>query len=332
MRDNRLYVACMVFNPRAYESRYRLYREFKARMVAAGVVLVTVEIAFQNRDFVVTSADDDHDIQLRSDAEMWHKERALNLAIHHIIRLHPTAEKIGWFDTDVQIIDPNWVKKTVDALDHFAVIQPFSQACFLTPQNTVMWECYGAMFQHYHKRGFHQEPPIPLSYIAGGHPGLAWVARRDILDKLGGVLDTCVTGSGDTHMLNALLGDWKLYTDQGMTKGYLRSIERWAEKCAEHVKGNVGFIDGAILHFWHGQSEKRGYEKRGTLVNFHKFDPYEDIQQAASGLYQWRGNKKNLEMDIRRTNIARDEDSTQLPLWYTEQQAQKLSVPDVKEK
>ena len=53
-----LYVVTTVFNPRRFASRHRLYANFAAWLAQQGVRLLTVEVAFGDRPFAVTTAAD----------------------------------------------------------------------------------------------------------------------------------------------------------------------------------------------------------------------------------------------------------------------------------
>ncbi len=85
-------------------------------------------------------------------------------------------------------------------------------------------------------------------------------------------------------------------------------MQRWAARCDEHVRGNVGFTRGSLLHHWHGKSETRGYEKRWSVLAYHQFDPLTDLITDSQGMLRWAGNKPRLEDDIRLSLGARNED------------------------
>ena len=298
------------FNPHGWQSRRRLYGEFMQRMaVRPDVRVITVELAYALRPFEATSANDPMVLRLRTNNVLWHKERLLNLGIAHLLtRIDPGAQFIAWIDADITFSRPDWSEATVDALEHFAVVQPFGTAINLGPDNEPQWNCPGIL-RVFHERGYHQEPELPLTYLSSGHPGLAWAARRDVLDGMGGLLDICVAGSGDTHMANAMRGNHKLFIPQGITPGFERVLERWKERADTHIKQNCGYVPGSVMHHWHGKSTQRGYEKRFDVTAFHRFDPAEDLVTDGQGLYAWRGNKPALEQDIRRSLSERNEDS-----------------------
>lgn len=309
--NENLYGVTVIFNPHGFNSRIQLYREFKPYCEFSNVKLMTVEIAFQDRPFEVTSADDPWNLQLRTCDVLWHKERGLNLGIQKIISMVPDAKYFACLDADVRMGNPHWAKDAVLALHHYCVIQLFSQAIHLSPQYEMLWSCK-SRFYHFANKGFHQYPPKALKYVANGHPGLAWAFRRETLDQLGGLLDFAITGSGDTHMANALMGDAVFNAKPGMSKGFERALRRWQEKCDRFINLNIGYINGFCCHYWHGKSEQRGYDKRWDITCFHQFDPHEDIYLAPNGLYKFTGNKPEMEKDLRLSTMQRNEDSIDL--------------------
>lgn len=306
--NTQLYVITPIFNPHRFESRTRLYRNFARHMECSGAKLLTVEAAFGDHPFEVTEAGNDFHIQLRTDHVLWHKERLINIGIAKLKQLDPSARFIGWFDADITFANPDWVGETVHKLMHHPVIQPFSEAINLDSDEQMMWKCSSSFRSFLEERGYHQEPPIPLQYLFKGHPGLAWAATSEALNALGGLYELCAAGSGDTVMSNCLKGGWDTYLPATPSAGMVTSIKRWAARCDQHIRANVGYVRGACLHHWHGKSESRGYERRWSILSFHQFDPNEDLTLDVQGLYRWAGNKPRLEDDIRRSLSMRNED------------------------
>jgi hypothetical protein len=311
-----LYVVTAVFNPRGFTSRYRLYRDFSPYVADSGAQLVTVELSFADRPFEVTVAGNPWHLQLRTSDFLWHKERLLNLGIQHLLRIVPSAKYIAWVDADVTFSRRDWVDQTIKALNHHAIVQPFGEAINLGPDEQQIWACPSA-FRKFYERGFHRDPPLPWSAWGGGHPGLAWAARRETLDQLGGLIDFCIAGSGDTHMANALMGLPRsgVFNNPGadsidrFSPGFIAGIERWAQRCQTYVRQNVGYVPGACLHHWHGKSEQRGYTKRWDIARYHQFDPAADLITDAQGCWRWSGANPRLEQDISRSLSSRNEDS-----------------------
>jgi len=304
-----LYAVTTFFNPQRFRSRSRLYRNFELHMRHSGVKLMTVEAAFGDHPFEVTVPQWPWNVQLRTDQILWHKERLINIGIHHLCSRVPDAKFIAWLDCDVTFSNPDWAAEAVHKLMHVPVIQPFAEAINLDANEQMLWKCPSSFASFLDGRGFHQEPPLPLAYLFKGHPGLAWCATREALSALGGLYDVCAAGSGDTVMSNALKGGWDVYLPDVPSEGMKQSMKRWAARCDQSIKGKVGYTRGALLHHWHGKSEDRGYEKRWSILGFHQFDPGTDlIADPTSGLYRWAGNKPRLEDDIRLSLSSRNED------------------------
>ena len=81
--NNTLFVIGVVSNPAEYASRIKLYKEFRTRMEETrNVVLITVELAYNNKKFAVTDKNNEHDLQLRTGEEgfLWVKESLINLS------------------------------------------------------------------------------------------------------------------------------------------------------------------------------------------------------------------------------------------------------------
>jgi len=176
--NNNLYVVTPIFNPQRFKSRIRLYQNFAKHMACSGATLFTVEAAFGQHPFEVTTPDNPMHLQLRTDQVLWHKERLINLGIGALLKVAPDARFIGWFDADITFANPDWVAESVHKLMHHPVIQPFAEAVNLDSNEQVMWTCPSSFRAFIEERGFHQEPPIPLGYLFKGHPGLAWAATR----------------------------------------------------------------------------------------------------------------------------------------------------------
>ena len=307
--NKNLYIITPIFNPFGFRSRIRLYQNFARHMAESGAKLFTIELAFGDKDFEVTSPDNPMNAQFRTNQILWHKEKLINIAKARLLHVVPDARFLGWYDADITFANPDWVGEVTHKLTHLSVIQPFSSAINLNANEEPMWDCPSSFRSFIQGRGFHQNPPLPVSYTYKGHPGLAWNATREAFDALGGLYDTCVAGSADTIMSNALKGDWNVYLPAPPSIGMQASMRAWQERADKFIKGRIGFTRGAVLHHWHGYSEARGYEKRWSILSFHQFDPQADLAVDEHGLYRWTGNKPQLEDDIRLSLGARNEDA-----------------------
>ncbi len=313
-----LYLVTTIFNPRRFESRINLYRNFSTWVERAGVKLVTVEVAFGERPFDVTSNQNPFHIQLRTKHEMWHKERALNLGMQRLSQLVPDWQYIGWVDADIKLARDDWAEETVHLLQHYAVIQMFGQARILGPDGEafIIDDSIGKNFHNYGRAEWGTNPGLSTidPYVKRGHPGMAWAFRRDELNDVGGWLDVCINGSGDLHMLAGYSGNPQLTLSPKASPGYRTAILRYGELCNKYVRQNISFMPGACDHYWHGRISNRGYDDRWKMVDKHQFDPFTDLIQDVQGLYKWNladPRVMKLATSVRKSLAARNEDTNE---------------------
>lgn len=342
--DQPLYVITPLFNPQRYKRRWKLYSDFQKMVRDAGAILLTVECSFGER----TSAVDDWakpaalpteppaftshgptpvplaaqlpPSRLKQDyikvycnweQELWTKECLLNIALQH---LPSDWRYVAWIDSDVLFARPDWVSETLHKLQHYHFVQMFSIALDLSPRYEPIAAHHGFMYSYYHCG----EPPRGEDAYYGGsgqgsvvnqwHPGYAWAARREALDAVGGFMDFPILGAADHHMARALIGRARDSVHRDVHRNYLRWILHWQDRAERHVKRNVGYVDGTLLHYWHGSKANRRYVDRWKLLVDHRFDPEVDIYKDTRGIYRLAGNKPALRDQVRAYFRQRNED------------------------
>jgi len=314
-----LYVVTMLSNPLRWRSRYWNYWDFENHMNASGAALYTAEVAYSNREYEVTSASNPRNLQLRSSDEIWLKENALNLAIQ---RLPADAKYVAWIDADVKFARPDWVQETLHQLQHFDFVQMFSQSQDLGPDYTGMGNpaysfgyCYREGLPRL-KRPGPMKADDPLSYPYGGnygkgvywHPGFAWAARLESLDKVGGLIDWSILGSGDWFMANALIGDAEVSLWPNYHENFKNRVREWQGRAEKYVRRNLGYVPGLITHAYHGRKADRMYQKRYKILAEHLFNPDHDLWRDRQGLWQLNPENSKLRDLLRRINRLRRED------------------------
>lgn len=290
----------MISNPVRYQSRYRLYNQFKKEMAENGVQLFTVEVQHGNRDFVVTHDGDPHVLQLRTTSEIWHKENAINLGVQ---RLPKDWKYVCWIDSDISFQRSDWMEETLHQLQIYKYVQMFSHAIDLGPDGAVLQTHNGFMWSYLHGL------PFGRAY-SHWHPGYAHACTRDAWDGLGGLLDTGIAGAGDHAMCLSLVGQGDLSYPKEVTPGYKEDIQSWQKRAERYVKRDVGYVPGSIFHHFHGSKRKRFYAERWEILIKNKFDPNIDLKRDWQGLYSLVDEKWRLRDDMRKYFRARDEDST----------------------
>jgi len=318
----RLCVISTYFNPPRFKSRERLAREFMERMNDNPLVnLYVVEVAFGDRSYHLTQPGNPNHLQLRTYDELWHKESALNLLAH---RLPKDWQYVAWIDMDVTFLRPDWAMETVHQLQHHMFVQLWQTASMMGPNGEITNDQTVKSFSYLYRIG--QMKPTPAGYPYSGpppyyaypHPGLAWGARREAWNAVGGLLDVCVLGAADYHMAHAMIGraketlEWNQTQKNGYHENYRSMIMNWQAHSEMYIKRDLGFVNGTILHHWHGKAKERKYNERWKTLVKHNFDPLLDLRRDDQGLYQLSTVKWGLRDAIRDYARGRNEDSIDL--------------------
>ncbi len=297
-----LYVVTAISNPVRYSARYKLYTEFAKRVEDAGAILYTIELAMGDRKFEVTEPNNVRNDQVRSFHELWHKENLLNLAIAN---LPADWEYVAWIDADVTFTRPDWVEETIHQLQHYMFVQMFANAIDLGPKGEPLKSHEG--FVHKWYRGQFSEQSE--DYYENGHCGYAWAARREALDHVGGLIDWAVLGSADRHMAEALIGRASKSLNRCLSKTYKDMVREWESRAEKYILHDIGYLDGTLVHHWHGKKADRRYVDRWKILTRNGFDPHLDLKRDSQGLYQLTDRNIKLRDDIRAYFRGRNEDS-----------------------
>lgn len=276
-------VVTSYFNSHNYGSKRRGFELFRHSMERAGVPLFIGECAFGDEPFEL--APSSSVFQFRSRDVMWQKERLLNLTID---RVPDRYTKIAWLDADVLFTNPRWLVEASEQLDDVPVLQPFSHAVRLRPGEMSY---FGGGER---SRGFcftcGALPALSrLRYHIHGHTGFAWAADRRLLSNLG-LYDAAIGGTADHLMAHAFTGDFGTRCLQivfGGSSGYLDHYRRWAEDAWGRVRGRLGYVRGAVLHLWHGETANRAYVRRYRELTALGYDPAVHLRADSNGLWAW---------------------------------------------
>lgn len=317
--DAVLHVCVMISNPVRFASRYKLLELFKSQVDAGHIKLWIVEVAYGNRPFVVTERDNPQHLQLRTAHEIWHKENALNLLMAQVISVCPEAEYLAWIDADVTFARADWAYETLQQLQHFDMVQMFSQAQDVGPK----FEPIGNKMHTGFVYAYFNDPEFNTTekrygYSSDGHPGYAWAARRSALDTIGGLFDVAICGGADRHMACAMIGtvdnstpDRKKTIDE-LSPNFRKLLYIYQDR-ALGLHKNVGYVDGLLVHHWHGRKADRKYGDRWRIYIDNEYDPLVDLVRDTQGLYQLSHRSPKLRDDLRSYMRARNEDSIEVP-------------------
>lgn len=307
MRPDQLSVVTVVSNPMLWRSRVDLARRVIPLWLAAGVRVTLVECAYGDRPFQLTDLDGVEHVPVRAKTLVWNKEGLGNIGI-----ARTDAEYIAFVDADVIFRNPSWALDTLNALQLYDVVWPWSDCYDLGPKDEHLdaHRSFGRVWID--RQPIMQGPRAPRAPYKFAHPGYAIAFRRSALDALGGLIDTAALGAGDHHMAMALIGRVRDSMPAGVNPGYAAPLQRWEENATRFVAGNIGYVPGTIEHLWHGQKTLRKYVSRWRVLLDNDFDPASDLKRNSFGLYELALNKPALRRDINAYFGARDEDATTL--------------------
>lgn len=267
------------------------------------VIVYTVETAFGDRKFEVTTPDNPRNLQLRTRSNYWIKENMINLGVRHLLPKH--WKYMCWSDCDVSFQNSNWALAAIHQLQHFSVIQPWSDCVDLDHQ--------GAVFQNFKSFGRQHQFQIKKQKKKSdcyqyAHTGFAWCCTRTFWENAKGLMDWCPLGSGDHDMAFAMISEVETTLHGGLPDSFKRKCIEWQERVCKTTHNEVGYIPGIIKHHHHGPKKRRFYQDRWNILVENGFDPDKDIMYDHQGLIRFIGKPK-LEHEINRYNLSRMEDS-----------------------
>lgn len=302
-------IACY-FNPAGYRTRLRNYRWFRRHLAAP---LITVELSF-NGSFELAEEDANILVQLDEGDILFQKERLLNVALTH---LPPECTSVVWIDGDVLFANADWMERTRAGLEKYAILQPFDERFDLgrndTPASIPGWNKPPdriSLMEYVSRQGLDREWFLRNSMALRPAPawGLAWAARRELLDRHG-FYDGCVLAGGDMAIFCAAIGapEAGLILER-MNQSSLRHYCEWARPFSRSVDGRVGHVPGKLFHAWHGEIARRRYGRVQHELRDLDFNPFTDLALTGQGTWRWATDKPQLHAHVRGYFWSRDED------------------------
>lgn len=309
--DNTLHVIGVITNPSQWQSRYRLFHAWLEDMQATRNVKVhLIEGVYGDLQpqCEPTEGMDYNYMCVQLDSEIWLKENLINIAVRNL--LPNNWRYMAWVDCDVHFRDPRWAIKTINALQKYDILQPWSHSVALNSQGGVFAADSSFGFLHATGRkkswGRHQ---ANLGY-GYAHTGYAWACTRRFYENVKGLIDFCIIGSGDHHMAWAAIGMSKYTVHGQMCQAYKDEVARWEQRALNICGGRVGYIDGRIEHTYHGTAKNRNYVGRWDIPLKHKFNPHKHVKYDHQGVLVLDiETKLQFETDVIQYNYSRDEDS-----------------------
>ena len=274
--EDKLNVILVISNPCLYAKRYILCKEFMKRFEEEEdyVNLYIVEMIYPGQKFIITNKNNKKHLQLKTQTPIWHKENMINLGVKYLL---PSDWKaFAWIDADIEFENYSWALDTLKILNGCKdVVQLFSHAVDMDKDknNLQIFTGFGYSFSK------------QKTYTSKGsnywHPGFAWAITRNAYEKMGGIYDKGVLGSGDNIMALSFINKVKNVLNVDYHQDYKNSIFNFQKNAS---KLRLGYTPGVIRHYYHGTKQNRKYTERWQILIKHKYSPLEHITYNKSGV------------------------------------------------
>jgi hypothetical protein len=275
--EDKLNVIIVISNPCLYARRYILAREFIKRMeMEDNINLYIVELTYKNQQYLVTDKKNPNHLQLNTDIPIWHKENMINMGVRYLLPKEWKA--FAWVDADIEFESTTWATDTLKLLNGtFDIVQLWSHAADLDKNENAMSIFNSAGYQ-FVKNTLSYNESKGINYW---HPGFAWACTRKAYEKMNGLYDLSILGSGDNIMMLSLLKNGIKSINEFSSDGYKQTVVEYQNK----VKNlRFGYVPGLIRHFFHGSKKNRKYSERWVILVEHKFDPLVHLTKTKHGL------------------------------------------------
>uniref|UniRef100_A0A6C0KSX5 Glycosyltransferase n=1 Tax=viral metagenome TaxID=1070528 RepID=A0A6C0KSX5_9ZZZZ len=298
--EDKLNVIAVVSNPCLYGRRYKLFNQFINRMNEdSNIRLYIVELVYKDQKFIITDSENKNHLQIRTETPLWHKESMINLGVKYL--LPKDYKAFAWIDADIEFESYTWALDTLKILNGYKdIVQLFSHAADMD-KNELNLGIYPSLGYNFYQKKKNSKEIRGINYW---HPGYAWAITRTAYEKIGGLYDLAILGSGDYIMSMAILNTYK--KSNSYMPDYRNSMLKFQEK-AKSLR--LGFVPGLIRHFYHGSKKNRYYHERNDILLKYDYSPDKHITHDPMGLINPSENfPQEFKDDIMNYFLERKED------------------------
>jgi hypothetical protein len=274
--EDKLNVIIVISNPCLYAKRYILLKEFVNRFdqEEENVNLFIVELIYTNQKFIVTDKKNKNHLQIKTDTPIWHKENMINLGVKYLLPKNYKA--FAWIDADLEFENNTWAIDTLKILNGCKdVVQIFSHCIDMNHDESTL-NTFNSLGYCYTKRKEYN-----IKGLDYWHPGYAWAMTRKSYEKIGGLYDKGVLGSGDSIMALSFINKVSKMHNINYHSDYNNSMLEFQKK----VKGlRLGYTPGVIRHYYHGTKQNRQYTERWKILMKHSYSPEKHLTYDDNGV------------------------------------------------
>ena len=293
-----LYVVLPYFNFCGFKRRRDLFVQFVNEIASVSGIRVVISEA-ESPTPLPRGLPVWRHMTFKTPSRIWIKENLVNLAVN---RLPNSWKYMSWIDADLTFLNQNWVRDTIHELQTADVVQLWRSAVNLGAQGETLKvdTSFAYMFIS------SGTPWVPTDKYGFWHSGYAWACTRKAYDQMGGLIDWAILGSGDRHMAMALAGLADKSCPGNIHPNYKVLLDDFQKKMKNF---KTSYVDGTIVHHWHGSFANRRYKERWEILTKNQFDPFVDIGMEADGTVRLTKDGKRFEALLDEYFIGRKEDS-----------------------
>jgi len=244
---------------------------------------------------------------------IWVKENLINLAIK---QLPAEAEYIAWSDRDIYFLNPEWVEKSIELLKQKDIIQPWTEIIYtninneleLIPRKTHFHFCSRSALYSKAVEGTAAEIPT-----GGCSTGQIWAINKKFYNKIGKINDIEIVGGADSNIAHFCVLQEEEYFGQLQRKTSPKTLKNWEEYKEKFKDVSYGYVNGAVVHYWHGHLENRNYSNRHDILIQGEYNPEEDVAYDENGVIYLTEKGKRFENKIKDYFTFRSADETMSP-------------------
>jgi hypothetical protein len=246
---------------------------------------------------------------------MWIKENLINIAIKY---LPSDWEYVAWIDADIQFLNNNWITDTINKLKQSNILQLFQHAINLGPTGETFKLDDGFIYSYKTHISDYNNNCLDyyLESYTTWHPGYAWAMNRDFYNKsldynILPIIDYCIIGSNDHHMATAFIYKSSSSYPEQICQEYKDKIIKYENFCRS-INVSFDYINGTIVHYWHGSLKNRKYNDRWNILIDNNYNPSTDIYCNDKGLFKFTKKGEKFNKIIIKYFYERKEDSNNI--------------------
>lgn len=245
---------------------YNLHRNFKNYIESFGLSFCTIEGIREdlNQTYLVSHPNKEpYEIQIKIYDEVYMRENLLNVALRKI----KNWEYVAWIDAHQSFENTYWWEEAIIKTEKFASVQLF--------RNTVRCNIYNETLERKNGIMYFSKIQINLDITLkrNEYPeyGNGYILRKELYDKMGYILDTCIMGGCDlSYVLASIPPNYIFRLLMSRLPRIIYQFRPWLVKTRDLFQGSTTYVRGDLIHFEHEHYFDYGwaalYERAGFKI------------------------------------------------------------------